>query len=227
MTHLSMEGMMQVAVDAVVFTVAEGMLKILLIQRKNEPFSGKYALPGGFVEENEELEDAVGRELQEETGVKDIFLKQLGAYGKADRDPRGRVLSIAFLALISPDQELRAESDASDAKWFSIDNLPELAFDHEKIIEDALQHLKYEIQTTNIACQILPSEFTLSQLQRLYENVLGHELDKRNFRKRINELDILADTGRTMMEGAHRPARLFKFRNSIYSSIKDKVHVFL
>jgi len=222
-----MKGYMQVAVDRVVFTVINDILKILLIQRKRPPFKNSYALPGGFVNYNEDLEKAVQRELQEETGVRDIFLKQIGTYGKADRDPRGRVISVAFLALIHPDRKLIAATDASKAEWHSIKTLPKLAFDHRKIIDHALDELKYEIQTTNIAYQILPEKFTLTQLQKLYETVLEKKLDKRNFRKRIHSLDILKETNETFMEGAHRPARLYQFLDKRYKNIKEKVHVFL
>lgn len=217
----------RIAVDAVVFSVIGNALKILLIKRKNPPFGGKYALPGGFVEIDEDLEAAAQRELEEETGVKDIFLQQIGAYGTVGRDPRGRIVSVAFMALISPDAKLQASTDALKAEWFHIEELPELGFDHECIISDALKHLRYEIQTTNIALQILPKRFSLTALQQLYESVLGKHLDKRNFRKRIKELDILRETNEFMMEGAHRPARLYSFKNQRYQSIKEKVQVFL
>lgn len=217
---------MRVAVDAVVFTVMHDDLKVLLIKRKNPPFRGKHALPGGFVEENEELEDAVKRELTEETNISRIYLHQLGAYGGVKRDPRGRVLSVAYLALISPDQELRSTADALGAEWHSVDNLRELAFDHKQIIEDTLKELRFEIQTTNIAVQILPSKFTLSELQHLYELVLKKELDKRNFRRRIKELGVLKELKETKMEGAHRPAQLYTFKDKNYQLLKDRIHVF-
>ena len=218
---------MQVAVDAVVFTVRHGELCILLIERKNPPYKGRHALPGGFVKPEESLEDAARRELAEETGVKDLFLLQLGTYGAVRRDPRGRIISVAYLALISPEQELRASDDAVAARWHAADSLPELAFDHANIVEDALRRLRFEIQTTNIAFQILPRRFALSELQKLYEHVLGKTLDKRNFRKRIKELDLLKVTIHTKMEGAHRPARLYAFASPTYSNIREKVNVFL
>lgn len=219
--------MMQVAVDAVVFTVLNNDLKVLLIRRKNEPFKGKYALPGGFINADESAEDAVKRELCEETGVKDIFLKQIKTYTQPKRDPRGRVLSIAYLALIKPEQDLIAATDALTAEWKPVGALPELAFDHKGIINEALLQLRYEIQTTNIAYQILPERFTLTELQELYQKILEKDLDKRNFRKRLNELNILKETKETKMQGAHRPALLYSFRNKTYTSIKEKMHVFL
>ena len=217
----------KLAVDSCVFTVKNDNLMILLIKRKKEPFADSYALPGGFVEDNEEIEDAVKRELLEETNVSDIFLKQLKTYGKIGRDPRGRVVSIAFLALIHSNRELVATSDAKAAEWHDIRTLPKLAFDHSKIIEDALSELRLEIQTTNIACQILPEKFTLSSLQKLYELVLGKKLDKRNFRKKLKELDILNETDEKYMDGAHRPALLYQFKNKKFQSISDKIRVFL
>ncbi|MCM2325053.1 MAG: NUDIX hydrolase [Candidatus Woesearchaeota archaeon] len=218
---------MKLAVDAVVFSVNDARLRILLIKRKNQPFIGRYALPGGFVEQDEGLDIAVIRELTEETGVKDIFLKQLKTYGDVGRDPRGRVISVAYLALISWEHKLKASSDALRAEWFDIGKIPSLAFDHKTIIDDALVQLRLEIQTTNISCQILPQKFTLTQMQHLYESILERKLDKRNFRKKLRELDILKETREAFMDGAHRPAMLYEFRNKAYSDIKDKVHVML
>ncbi|MDO8556517.1 MAG: NUDIX domain-containing protein [Nanoarchaeota archaeon] len=221
------DGAMQVAVDAVVFTNINNILQILLIKRKYPPYQGSYAIPGGFVKPEEALETAAQRELYEETGVKNIYLQQLGAYGNPKRDPRGRVLSVAFLALINAEQKLEATTDASVVQWFSIDELPPLAFDHKTIIEDALQQLRYELQTTNIAFQILPKRFTLTQLQALYETVLNKQLDKRNFRKRIKELHIVKATTEQQREGAHRPALLYTFINQTYTPIREKINVFL
>jgi 8-oxo-dGTP diphosphatase len=202
-----------VAADAVVFTILNKELKILLIRRKNEPFKGKYALPGGFVELNENLSQAALRELEEETGVRNIYLEQLSAYGNVKRDPRGRVVSIAFLALIDGEQvKLHATSDAELARWFFAYELPELSFDHNTIIADALQKLRAEIESSNIAYQLMPKKFTLSELQNAYEIILDKKLDKRNFRKKLKELKILLELKETKMEGAHRPAQLFSFK---------------
>ncbi|HLD97372.1 MAG TPA: NUDIX domain-containing protein [Candidatus Nanoarchaeia archaeon] len=220
------EGCIRVAVDAVVFTVMHDELKVLLITRNRPPFKGKLALPGGFVEENEGLEYAVKRELTEETSVKDIFLRQIGAYGNVKRDPRGRVMSIAFLALIRPDQELASTADALGAEWRSVDDLGNLAFDHKQIIEDALKELRFDIQTTNIAVQILPKRFTLTELQYLYELVLKKPFDKRNFRRRMKELGVLKEFSETKMGGAHRPAQLYGFKDSEYLPLKDRLQVF-
>jgi 8-oxo-dGTP diphosphatase len=221
-------GFISVAVDIVVFTIKNGDLKVLLIRRKNDPFKGNYALPGGFVEQDENLEDAAARELEEETNVKGIFLKQLHAWGDIGRDPRGRIVSISFMALIDSDKfNLISTSDAEAAAWSSIYSLPKLAFDHKKVIEDALSELRFETQTTNIALQLLPKRFTLTEMQKAYEVILDTRLDKRNFRKRIDALEILKLTNESKMEGAHRPAKLYSFKEQRYSPIKEKMHVFL
>lgn len=221
------DGLMQVATDIVVFTIKDDQMQLLLIQRKYPPFMGKYALPGGFVHQDEAPMAAAKRELQEETGVQDVSLHQIKAYGEPKRDPRGRVLSIAFLALIRPKEQLKAQTDALSAGWFPIASLPKLAFDHEQIIDDALKQLRLEIQMTNIAFQILPKQFTLTQLQVLYENVLGKTLDKRNFRKKIKELGTLKETDRFWQEGAHRPARLYEFKHKQHEPLHERMQVFL
>lgn len=215
-------------VDIVVFTVMNNDLKILLIKRGTQPFKGMWAIPGGFVHTKEELHQAALRELQEETGVKDIFLRKLTAYGKVGRDPRGRIVSIVYMALIDGEKvKLQATTDAEHADWFSVYSMPKLAFDHKMIIDETLKELRYEIQTTNIAYQLLPEKFTLTEMQKAYEVILDKELDKRNFRKRISALEILKSLNETKMEGAHRPAQLFNFLDKKYKPLKEKVQVFL
>jgi 8-oxo-dGTP diphosphatase len=205
-----------VTTDAVVFTVLNSELKILLIVRKYPPFQGKYAIPGGFVKPNESLEEGVERELREETGVKGIFLDQIKAYGDVKRDPRGRVITAAFMALINGEKvKLSASTDAELAKWRSINDLPELAFDHKQIIKDALAKLRHNIENTAVAYQIMPEKFTLTDLQTTYEAVLEKKLDKRNFRKKMRELNVLKELSETRMIGAHRPARLYSFKSKL------------
>jgi 8-oxo-dGTP diphosphatase len=216
----------RVAVDAVVFSIINEDLKVLLIKRNKAPFKGKLALPGGLLEPNEALEEAVKRELAEETNVSHVFLHQFGAYGDINRDPRGRIVSIAFIALVSPEQKLISTKDARAAEWHPIDDLQDMAFDHRKVIEDSLEELKFEMQTTNIANQILSKEFTLSELQHLYEIVLKIPLDKRNFRRRIKEMDILKKISGARLEGAHRPAQLYSFKEREYRPLKEKIHIF-
>jgi 8-oxo-dGTP diphosphatase len=214
--------------DAVVFTIMHDALKVLLIKRGKKPFENMYALPGGFLREGETFEQACARELAEEANVKDIFLKKLSVYDAVDRDPRGRVITTAFIAIIDARRvKLEAATDAIGAEWFDVYDLPKLGFDHKKIIDDALNDLRYEIQVSNIAVQLLGNRFTLTQLQKAYEIILDRELDKRNFRKRIKELDILAPLTETVMEGAHRPAQLHRFKSKKYNLLKDKMQVLL
>ena len=209
-----------VTVDAVVFTILDKQLKILLIKRKNDPFRGSYALPGGFVNEKENLEDAAKRELEEETGVKNIYLKKLVAFGNVGRDPRGRVITIPYLALIAADDiKLHATTDAELAKWHSVYDLPKLAFDHDKIIEEALRELRFELEHSNIAYQFMPEKFTLTELQKAYETILNKGLDKRNFRKKMKELGFLTSYRERKMEGAHRPAQLHGYKDKRYRRI--------
>lgn len=217
-----------VAVDAVVFTVIRGSLHVLLIQNKYPPYEHAFALPGGRVRNDEAPEAAVVRELAEETGVREVFLKKFNAYGAVERDPRNRVVSISYLALIDHTSfALRADSDAMTARWTEVEGLSGLAYDHDRILADALAELRMEIQTTNIAYQLLPERFTLSELQALYESVLGRRLDKRNFRKRLRNLDVVEETGEFFRDGAHRPAQLYRFKSQEYESLAERVSVFM
>lgn len=200
-------------VDAAVFTILGNELKILLVKRKYPPFQGKYALPGGFVEIDEYLKPAVARELEEETGVKGIYLQKLPVFGDVGRDPRGRVITVPYLALIDGEAvKLHATGDAELAKWHSVYGLPELAFDHKRIIDTALETLREELWKRDVAVEILPKKFTLSEMQAAYEIILDSKLDKRNFRKKIKELGMLRQLSEKRMEGAHRPAQLFSFK---------------
>jgi 8-oxo-dGTP diphosphatase len=203
-----------VTVDIVIFAFFEGDLHVLLIQRKGEPFRLRWALPGGFVHIDEGLEAAAARELAEETGAHDVYLEQLYTFGTPDRDPRERVITVVYFALISEDQvqklQLRAETDAADVRWWSTDSLPPLAFDHGAILAYALKRLRWKMEWTAVAFELLPPEFSLSHLQQVYERVLNEELDKRNFRRKILALEILEETGE-LSRGGHRPARLYRF----------------
>lgn len=203
-----------VTVDIVLFAFFEQELQVLLVQRKGEPFAGHWALPGGFVGMEEDLYDGALRELQEETGVSDVYLEQLYTFGAPERDPRTRVITVAYFALLSADQAtaliLRASTDAADARWWSMYQLPRLAFDHDRILHYALQRLRWKLEWTGLGFHLLPAEFTLSELQRVYERVLNQQLDKRNFRRKFLELGILEETG-NLSTGDHRPARLYRF----------------
>lgn len=200
-----------VTVDLVIFTFKDETLHVLLIERGLEPFRGEWALPGGFVRINESLEAAAKRELQEETSLSEGYLEQVGAYGRPDRDPRERVISIAYFAIISADGlGLQAGSDARQVAWRSSRDLPPLAFDHREIIDAARIKLSEKMYRTTIALEFLPHEFTLTELQKVYEAVRGEKIDKRNFRKWAEALSFIKATGKKRGGGQHRPAALFR-----------------
>lgn len=200
-----------VTTDIVVFTIRHGQLKVLLIRRAEEPYLGQWALPGGFVLIDESLDAAARRELREETGVDGVYLEQLYTFGAPDRDPRERVITVAYYALIPSDRlRIRAATDAEAVGWFGMAELPGLAFDHRRILELAYERLKAKLDYSTIAFQFMPKEFTLTELQAVYELILGEILDKRNFRKRILTLNLIEETGATRREGAHRPAKLYR-----------------
>ncbi len=202
-----------VTVDLVIFTIAEDDLKVLLIRRGQEPFKGRWALPGGFVEINESLERAAARELAEEVGVKNIYLEQLYTFGEPKRDPRGRVISVSYFALVDAErQSIVAASDAADAEWHSVFDPPRLAFDHKQILDYAVWRLRNKIEWTTVGYELLPKRFTLSELQRVYEIILQRPVDKRNFRKKILAQGQIVELNETRSDVAHRPARLYSFR---------------
>ncbi len=190
---------------------------MLLIQRNLPPFEGKWALPGGFVRLEETLEEAARRELAEETGLTKVFLEQLYTFGAVHRDPRERVVSVAYYALVNLiDHPVHAATDARDAGWFGVHDTPSLAFDHADILQMALDRLRGKLRYQPIGFELLPKKFTLSQLQRLYELVLERELDKRNFRKRVLAMDLLVETDEVQQDVAHRAARLYRFDERKY-----------
>jgi len=213
-------------VDCVVFGLDESQqLKVLLIQRSNEPFAGYWALPGGFVDMDESLETAALRELEEETGVRDLFIEQLYTFGAPGRDPRGRVVSVAYYALVNlSEHPVQAASDARAAKWFVLGQLPKLAFDHQDILRAAEKRLQAKVRYQPIGFELLPEVFTLTQLQQLYETVLGlDKLNKRNFRTRILKMGVLEEVGK--QEGvAHRPAKLYRFNKEKYQRLAEEKH---
>jgi len=213
----------QVTVDLVIFALREGELQVLLIQRGVPPFEGRWALPGGFVTRGESLEDAARRELVEETGVRDVYLEQLYTFGDPGRDPRGRVITVAYYALMTGEAATPvAGTDAGAARWVPARNHPPLAFDHERILEYALERLANKLEYTTVGFQLLPKKFTLSHLQRVYEAVLGRTLDKRNFRRKIALLEILKPLEEWTQEGPSRPAQLFKFSAKQFERLRDK-----
>ncbi|MEI7718364.1 MAG: NUDIX domain-containing protein [archaeon] len=204
-----------VTVDILVFTIKNSDLKILLIKRGLEPFKEMWAIPGGFTRIDESLELAAKRELEEETGIKEVYLEQLYTFGDVNRDPRGRVITIAYMALVNSEEiHLSAQTDAKDANWFSVSKIPKLAFDHNKIVDYALKRLKWKFEYTTVAFSLLPEKFTLTQLQELYETVFQKKLDKRNFRKKILSLNILEEE-EIMTDVSHRPPQLYSLKKRI------------
>ena len=212
-------------VDCVVFGLDDEDLKVMLIKRNLPPFKGKWALPGGFVRVNESLDDAARRELREETGLDlaDVYLEQLYTFGAVDRDPRERVVSVAYYALVNlGGRAVAASTDAAEAAWFSLGDVPTLAFDHGDILDTALRRLTGKVRYEPIGFELLPPKFTLSQLQRLYEMVLERPLDKRNFRKKILSMELLVELDEIQQDVAHRAARLYRFDEEKYRRLKKK-----
>jgi len=210
-------------VDIVVFALDEDDLKVMLIERSLKPYQGQWALPGGFVHVDETLDDAARRELQEETGLKDIFLEQLFTFGELERDPRERVVTVAYYALVNLEgHDVQASTDASNAAWFSLSELPELAFDHATILKAAYERLRGKVRYQPIGFELLPEKFTLRQLQHMYEVILDRELDKRNFRKKVLGMEIVQETDEIEKDVAHRAARLYRFDQKAYQRLSKQ-----
>jgi len=211
-----------VTVDIVIFTLRECSLQVLLVKRGVPPFEGQYAIPGGFIRGDESLEEAALRELHEETGVRNVFLEQLYTFGDPKRDPRGRVITVAYYALIASDKlSLVAGADAAEAQWFPASGVPPLAFDHKSILDYALERLRNKLEYTTVGFQLLPEKFTLGQLQSVYEAILGRPLDKRNFRRKLALLGILKPL-REWQRTGRKPAQLFRFAAARFEKLKDK-----
>jgi len=204
-------------VDCVVFGLDEEDLKVMLIQRDLPPFEGNWALPGGFVKIEETVDEAALRELQEETGLENVYLEQLCTIGELDRDPRERVVTVAYYALVRlSDHRVQAATDAREAAWFAMDDLPDLAFDHDKILNTAHERLRNKVRYQPIGFELLPTKFALRELQHLYEVILDKPLDKRNFRKKILGMGILMELDEVEKDVAHRAARLYRFDRKKY-----------
>ncbi len=203
-----------VTADVLLFTVLNNELNILLIRRNVEPFKDSWALPGGFVQIDESLEDAAMRELKEEGNVDNVYLEQLFTFGDPKRDPRTRVITVTYLALAdSSSWDLMSSGDAKEAKLFPLKSLPKLAFDHKKIVDYGLERLRSKIGYSNIVLGLLPDIFTLTDLQSKHEVILGSKLDKRNFRKKMLASGLLVPTGKKSDGKAHRPAAYYKFKD--------------
>jgi len=219
----------EIAVDAIVFGYnKEDGVRLLLIKRKYDPFKGEWAIPGGFVLDNESLENAVERELQEETGVKINYLEQLYTFGKPDRDPRRRIISVAYFGLVKSSQfeKLNAATDAEEAQWFNIKELPKLAFDHQEILKIAIERLRAKITYQPIGFELLEQKFPFSDLEHLYAALLDRAIDRRNFKKKVMSLGILEELDeKAKSTGAGRPGNLFQFNKTTYSRLlKEGMH---
>jgi 8-oxo-dGTP diphosphatase len=217
----------QVTVDLVIFALRDGELQVLLVRRGVPPFEGQWALPGGFVQQRESLDVAARRELEEETGVRDVYIEQLYTFGDPGRDPRGRVITVAYYALLTGAQTPPAAgSDAAAARWWPVREHPPLAFDHPRILEYALERLRTKLEYTTVGFQLLPKKFTLTQLQRVYETILGRDLDKRNFRRKMLLLRILKPLNEWAREGPSRPAQVYRFSAKQFERLRDRGIIF-
>lgn len=213
----------KVAVDAVVFGYSKNEgVSVLLIQRKYPPYKDQWALPGGFVQESESLEAAVKRELEEETGIKVSYLEQLYTFGEPDRDPRQRIISVTYFALVKTSlyKELKASTDAEDVKWFNIKQLPKLAFDHKRIVHTAIERVRSKIRYQPIGFELLDKKFPFSELEKLYMTLLDRDIDRRNFAKKMLALNILDETNKlAKAEGKGRPSKMYQFNKKRYQEL--------
>ena len=215
----------KLSVDAVVFgyTSQEG-LSVLLIKRTMDPYRGQWALPGGLVQDHESLEQAVARELQEETGVAINYLEQLYSFGRPDRDPRNRVVSVAYYGLVKPNAfQLTTSNEASEVAWFDVKNIPSLAFDHQEIVAVAINRLRGKMQYEPIGFELLDKKFPFSELEKLYASVLDRPIDRRNFKKKIMKFGFLEETfEKQQLAGAGRPGNLYQFNEQKYFQRKQE-----
>jgi 8-oxo-dGTP diphosphatase len=210
-----------VTTDCVIFGFDGERLQVLLIERGIEPFKGKWAFPGGFIKMDESAEEGALRELREETGLDNAYIEQFHTFSDPNRDPRERVITIAYLALVRL-QEVKAGDDAAAARWFPIDEIPSLAFDHDYILRIALQRLREQLHFHPIGFELLPEKFTMRELQTLYESILGVSFDRRNFSKKMLHLELLIELDETVWPTPKREAKLFKFNNEKYAELKQR-----
>lgn len=215
------------SIDCVIFGFDEGELKALFIKRNTEPDFGKMALPGGFVFLDEDLDAAPMRRLYDLTGLTDIYMKQVGSFGRTDRYPLRRVITVVYYALVRvSDYSMKVGQDALELHWIPVNQIPELAFDHKELFDAALTKLQEQVRIDPIIFNLLPKDFSLSELQEVYETVTMSKFDKRNFRKKIIGLDILRDTGKKQNNVSHRAARLYRFDKKAYQKMLQRGQMF-
>ena len=210
-----------VTTDCVIFGFDGERLQVLLIERGIEPYKGRWAFPGGFLKMDETAEEGALRELKEETGLEGAYMEQFHTFSAPERDPRERVITIAYYALVKI-QEVKGGDDAVSARWFPLDERPSLAFDHDYILRMATQRLREQIHFQPIGFELLPEKFTIKELQLLYESILGLNFDRRNFAKKMTHLEILTDLEETIWPTPKREAKLYKFNAEKYEELKRK-----
>ncbi len=211
-----------VTVDVVIFTLRDGGLQVLLVRRRRAPYEGMWSIPGGLIGLGEDLEAAAVRTLEEETGLGHVFLEQLYTFGRPGRDPRGRVITVSYFAVVpASDVVPSVTEDADRVQWWPVGELPPLAFDHGEILRYAHTRLRYKLEYTAVGFELLPDEFTLSELQSAYETVLGEKLDKRNFRRKILSAAVIEPSG-GFRSGEGRPARLYRYREDAVAEVKAR-----
>ncbi|MDX2245998.1 MAG: NUDIX domain-containing protein [Bacteroidia bacterium] len=227
MSHTHPDKIDPLSIDCTIFGFEDGKLEVLLIRRAIEPSLGKWALPGGFILYQEDIDEASRRILREMTGMERLFMEQQQAFGAVGRYPNRRVITLAYFALIQPGKyKLNAGPEASDIRWFDVRYLPELPFDHEEIIQHAVNTLRQKVRHQPIGFELLPEKFTLLQLQELYEAILGQKLDKPNFRRKMQGMNLLVSLEEYQTGVAHRAARLYKFDMTRYYKLKESGFVF-
>ena len=210
-----------VTTDCVIFGFDGTKLSVLLIKRGVEPYEGKWAFPGGFLKMEEDAETGAKRELQEETGLEDAYMRQFHTFSAPERDPRERVITIAYYALVRM-QEVKGGDDAAEARWFTLDKVPQLAFDHDRILRKAEQALRQQIHFEPVGFELLPVEFTIKELQNLYEAILDVRFDRRNFYNKMKRLGMLEQLGETVNPSQKKEAFLFRFNKAKYDELKQK-----
>ncbi|HEX2982376.1 MAG TPA: NUDIX domain-containing protein [Ignavibacteriales bacterium] len=227
MSHIIKDVLKNLSIDCTIFGFDNSRLEILLIKRARKPGKGMWALPGGFIKKEELLEDAAQRILNETTGIKKLYLEQMGVFDGIDRYPYWRVVTIGYFALVSPEHyRLSPGIDTTEARWYDLKELPELPFDHKHIIEASLNKLRARVRTKPIGFELLPESFSLPQLQKLYEAILDKELDKRNFRKKIMSMDILVKLDEKDKSNKKRAAYLYKFDRNNYKKLVRSGFIF-